>query len=229
MPCSYPYLQENFYKRFDGAVSITVVLKKLKTKLKIAKLRVRAPVKPFLFIFLFLVSQSCSKVSCLHVCRKKHVLMNYALLKRLHSLKWRGLYGDTATMQELLLKTCASSAWRKRSLEWSCHWIVYWTGLHDSLDVSRSIARKIVEEKKKAKDEQQQPKQRRKCHWRTLTRVLYGGPSSACTHWRRFCQPLITSEQSCYADSKGRLCKYLLHMKFVYTRCGVNQKVPMER
>ena len=30
-------------------------------------------------------------------------------------------YGDTATMQELLLKTCTSSAWRKRSLEGNCH------------------------------------------------------------------------------------------------------------
>ena len=47
--------------------------------------------------------------------------------------------------------------------------------------VSRSTAQKIVEEKKKAHDEQQQPEQRRKCPWMTLTRVLYGGPSPACT------------------------------------------------
>ena len=56
--------------------------------------------------------------------------------------------------------------------------------------VSRSTAQKIVEEKKKAQDDQQQPKQppsstnvhvRRKCNWMTLTRVLYGGPSPACT------------------------------------------------
>ena len=39
--------------------------------------------------------------------------MYYAHVKRLHSVKWRGLYGDTATMQELLLKTYTSSAWRK--------------------------------------------------------------------------------------------------------------------
>ena len=38
--------------------------------------------------------------------RKKHVLMYYAHAKPLHSLKWRSLYGDTATMQELSLKTC---------------------------------------------------------------------------------------------------------------------------
>ena len=106
--------------------------------------------------------------SDVHVCRKKHFLMYYAHVKRLHSVKWRDLYGDTATMQELLLKTCTSSAWRKRSLEWNCHWIVYGTGLH----------------------------RHRKCHWMTLTRVMYGWPSSACTPWRRFCQPLITSEHS---------------------------------
>ena len=32
-----------------------------------------------------------------------------------------------------------------------------------------------------------------------------------------------------YTGSKGRLRKDLLHMKFAYTRCGVNQKVLMER
>ena len=42
----------------------------------------------------------------LHVCRKKHVLMYYAQATPLHSVKWRSLYGDTASMQELLLKDC---------------------------------------------------------------------------------------------------------------------------
>ena len=31
--------------------------------------------------------------------------MYYAHAEPLHSVKWRSLYGDTATMQELLLKT----------------------------------------------------------------------------------------------------------------------------
>ena len=31
---------------------------------------------------------------------KKHVLMYYAHARRLHSVKWRSLYGDTATIQE---------------------------------------------------------------------------------------------------------------------------------
>ena len=37
---------------------------------------------------------------------KKHVIMYYAHAKLLYSVEWRSLYGDTATMQELLLKTC---------------------------------------------------------------------------------------------------------------------------
>ena len=41
----------------------------------------------------------------LHVCRKKACFRYYAHVKRLHSVKWRGFYGDTATMQELLLKS----------------------------------------------------------------------------------------------------------------------------
>ena len=32
-----------------------------------------------------------------------------------------------------------------------------------------------------------------------------------------------------YTGSKGRLRKDLLHVKFAYTRCGLNQKVLMER
>ena len=46
------------YKRFDGAVSITVVLKESENKVEglSARLRVRAQVKPFYF-FYFLLSQ----------------------------------------------------------------------------------------------------------------------------------------------------------------------------
>ena len=108
----------NFNKRFDGAVSITVVLKDFENKVEglSPRLRVRAPVKPFLF-FIFAFAKKQDIFRDLHVCRKNHVFMFYAHVKRLHSVKWRGLYGDTATMQELLLKTCTSYAWRKRSLE----------------------------------------------------------------------------------------------------------------
>ena len=57
-------------------------------------------------------------------------------------------------MQELLLKTCTSSAWKKRSLLLNR----VWDRTAALTDVSRSTAQKSVEEKK-AQDEQQQPKQ----------------------------------------------------------------------
>ena len=72
MPCSYPYLQENFYNVFDGAVSITVVLKEYENKVEGSspKLRVRDPVKLF-----FCFREDAGKFRVLHICRKKHVLM----------------------------------------------------------------------------------------------------------------------------------------------------------
>ena len=36
---------------------------------------------------------------------KKLVLMYYAHVKRLHSVNWRGLYGDTATIENVY-KSC---------------------------------------------------------------------------------------------------------------------------
>ena len=101
MPCNYSYLQDNFYKRFDGAVSKTVLLKKIDNKVEGS-----SPNKTFLFAFAKMQDFFCD----LHVCRKSIFLMYYAHVKRLHSVKWRSFYGDTATMQELLLKTCTSSA-----------------------------------------------------------------------------------------------------------------------
>ena len=54
MPCSYSYLQVNFYKRFDGAVStFTVYAVRLYSKNLKTKLRVRAPVKKIFLIFSF--------------------------------------------------------------------------------------------------------------------------------------------------------------------------------
>ena len=119
MPCNYSYLQVKFYKRFAGAVSITVVLKESENKVdgSRSRLRVRDPVTLFFNFLFFAFAKKQEIFRDLHICRKKHVLMYYAHLKRLHSVKGRGLYGDTATMHELLLKTCTSSAWRKRSLE----------------------------------------------------------------------------------------------------------------
>ena len=111
MRCSYSYLQVNFYKRFDGAVSITVVLKESENKVE-PKVEGSSPSKTFFFFF-FCFRKEAGIFRDLHVCRRKHVLMYYAHVKRLHSVKWRSLYGDTATMQELLLTTCTSSTWKK--------------------------------------------------------------------------------------------------------------------
>ena len=58
-------------------------------------------------------------------------------------------------MQELLMKTCTRSAWKKRSMLLNR----VWDRTAALTDVSRSTAQKSVEEKKKAQDKQQQPKQ----------------------------------------------------------------------
>ena len=85
--------------------------------------------------------------------------MYYAHVKRLHSVKWRSLYGDTATMQELLLKTCTSSARSKKRSEIKLSLNRIWDRTAALTGVSRSTAQKIVDEKKKAQDEQQHTKQ----------------------------------------------------------------------
>ena len=87
MPCSYSYLQVKFYKRFDGAVSITVVLKESENKVEGSspRLRVRVPVKPFFIVF-FCFRKDAVYFGVLHVCRiKRHVLMYYAHVTRIHS------------------------------------------------------------------------------------------------------------------------------------------------
>ena len=94
------------------------------------------------------------------------------LLSKMAKHVWR--YSDDAGA---CFETCASSAKWKRSLSLNR----VWDRTAALTCFSRSTAQKIVKKKKKAQDEQQQPRQRRKCHWRTLTRVLYGGPSPACT------------------------------------------------
>ena len=69
MPCGHSYLQVNFYKRFDGAVSITVVLKESGFEPKVEG---SSPSKTyFFFFFFFLLSQRAGIIRDLHVCRKK--------------------------------------------------------------------------------------------------------------------------------------------------------------
>ena len=63
MPCSYSHLQVNFYKRFDGEVSITVVLKESENK---AECEGSSPSKTFFLAF----AKKQEVFRDLHVCRK---------------------------------------------------------------------------------------------------------------------------------------------------------------
>ena len=68
MSCSYFYLQENCYNRFDGTVSITVVLKESDNKLEGS-----SPIS-FLFLYIFFAFAKMQVIfRDLHVCRKKNV------------------------------------------------------------------------------------------------------------------------------------------------------------
>ena len=157
-----------------------------------------------------------SRFTCL---QKKHVLMYYAHVKRLHSVKWRGLYGDTTTMQELSLKTCTSSAWRKRSQEWNCHWIVYRTGLQHSLALADLPLRKLWKRRRHRTSSNSQSYHRhlrRKCHWMTDQGVVRR--TIASMYSLKKVLPSLDNirteiKQSIgYTGSKGRLRKDLLHM-----------------
>ena len=61
----------DFYKRFDGAVSITAVLEESENKVEgfSPRLRVRAQVKPFLF-FILVFTKKQQSFRDLHVCIK---------------------------------------------------------------------------------------------------------------------------------------------------------------
>ena len=78
-------------------------------------------------------------------------------------------------------------------------------------------------------DEQHQRHLRRKCHWMALTRVLYGGPSPKKVLPNLDNIRTELKQSIGYTGSMGHLRKDLLHTKSAYTRCGVNQKVLMER
>ena len=146
MPCNYSYLQVNIYKRFDGAVSITVVLKESENKVEglSPRLRVRAPVKPF---FYFLLSQRSRNFRDLHVCRKK--ACSYVLctckatsLSKIARRVWR--YSDDAgAIIEIVYKFCMEE--KKSGMKLSLNRVWYRTAALTG--VSRYTAQKIVEEK----------------------------------------------------------------------------------
>ena len=100
MPCSYSYLQLNFNKRFDGAVCIAVVLKDFENKVEglSPRLRVRAPVKPFLFfIFCFRKeAEMFSRFTCLQkkACFDVLYTCKATSLSKMARLVW--IYSDDA-------------------------------------------------------------------------------------------------------------------------------------
>ena len=76
-------------------------------------------------------------------------------------------------------KSVYKTAWKKRSLEWNCHWIVYETGLQHSLAIADLPLRKLWKRRRLMMSSNSQSNQRhlrRKCHWMTLTRMMYKGP-----------------------------------------------------
>ena len=100
MSCIYSYLQENFYKRFDGAVSITVVLKESENNVEglSPRLRVRAPIKLF-FFFYFLLSQRSRKCFAIYMFAEKACFdvlctCKATSLSKMARLVWR--YSDDA-------------------------------------------------------------------------------------------------------------------------------------
>ena len=104
--------------------------------------------------------------------------------------------------------------------------------------ISRSTAQKIVEEKKKAQEEQQQPKQPPSSTSKVSLDDFYQGVVGWTIASMFSLKKVLSTldnlrtelKQSIgYTGSKGRLRKDLLHTKYAYTRCGVNQKVLMER
>ena len=138
MPCEYSYLQVNFYKRFDGAVSITAVLKESKNKVEGS-----SPSKTFFYFLFFALAKKQEIFRDLHVCRKKHVLMYYAHVKRLHLVKWR-YSNDAGAIIENVYKFCMEE--KTSGMKLSLNRV--WDRTAALTGVSRSTTQKMVEEKK---------------------------------------------------------------------------------
>ena len=138
---------------------------------------------------------------------KKTFLIYYAHVKRLHSVKWRGLYGDTATMQELLLNLYKFCMEEKKS------------GMKLSLNRVWDRTAPSSASKVSLDDFDQSDVRRTIVSMYSLKNVL-----PTLDNIRTELKQSIG-----YTGSKGLLRKDLLHTKSAYTCCGVSQKVLMER
>ena len=146
---------------------------------------------------------------------------------------WRNS-DDAGAIIENVYKFCMEE--KKSGMKLSLNRV--WDRTAALIGVSRSTAKKSVEEKKKAQDEQQQPKQppssTSKVSLDDFDKGVVRRTIASMDSLKKVLPTLdnIRTElkQSIgYTGSKGRLCKDLLHTKSANTRCGVNQKVLIER
>ena len=137
----------SFNKRFDGAVSITVVLKDFENKTEglSPRLMVRAPVKPFL-CFLFFLSQRSRKFFAMYMFAEKACFdvlctCKATSLSKMARLVWR--YSDDAgAIIENVYKFCMEEKKSGKKLSLNC----VWDRTAAVTDVSRSTAQKIGRE-----------------------------------------------------------------------------------
>ena len=133
MSCTYSYLQVKFYKRFDGAVSITVVLKESENKVEGS-----SPSKTFFYFFYFLLSQrsrNFSRFTCLQkkACSDVLCTCKATSLSKMARLVWR--YSDDAgAFIENVYKFCMEE--KKSGMELSLNHVWYRTA--EITGVSRS-------------------------------------------------------------------------------------------
>ena len=139
MPCSYSYLQVKFYKRFDGAVSITVVLKESENKVEGS-----SPSKTFFYFLLSQRSRSFSRFTCLQkkACSDVLCTCKATSLNKMARLRWR--YSDDAgAIIENVYKFCMEE--KKSGMKLSLNRV--WDSTAALTGVSRSTGSVIVEEK----------------------------------------------------------------------------------
>ena len=143
---------------FYGAVSITVVLRETDNKVEGS-----SPTKTFFSLFLFftffLLLQICRKFFVIYVFAEKSMFdvlctCKATSLSKMTKLVW-GYSDDARSIIENVCKFYMEEKKSGRTLSLKR----VWNRTAALIGVSRSIAQKIVKEKKKAQDEQQQPKQ----------------------------------------------------------------------
>ena len=121
----------------------------------------------------------------LHVCRKKAYFdvlctCKATSLSKMAKLVWR--YSDDAgAIIENVYKFCMKEKKSGRKLSLNR----VWNRTAAPTGVSRSTSQKLWKRRRRhrtsSNNQSNHRNLRRKCHWMTLTRVLYGGPSPACT------------------------------------------------